>query len=296
MAHKQSKTLVAQLNENLQARLKIGCSRHADKRAGVDTRKYIYSYGSLHTYSKQGAYFCRWVRKKYRCKTLQEARKYADEWLAEGIQKNLSAFTLKLYVATLSKIYDESSDAFIPTPARHRKDITKSRRPDTTNDKNINKENYAFMIRFLEATGVRKSEARALRKSALVQDEDGTYRILLNSATKGGRIRRALIVSDVDEIVAKMQEGDPNEKLFKSVPASLDVHDCRSTYAARVYAYYLDKVGPANTRHDRYVCRADMRKKVFSRRLLKLTSMELGHSRENIIPQSYCHKITNGGY
>jgi RNA polymerase sigma factor (sigma-70 family) len=172
MSHKSKVSLNEQLRQEFFSRLAIGRSRDLDKRNGLDTRRLIYSWGSYKTYFKVGKRYLAWCKRQgFRCRTLADCRPYCDLWLQENIQRGLSAYTLKLYTATLSKIYSTSSDAFIKTPTRHRKDITRSRKP-AVRDKNFNPELHQNTINFLLSTGLRRNEANSLRGLALFVDSD----------------------------------------------------------------------------------------------------------------------------
>ena len=125
MGHKNKKSLVCQVSENLKAKLAIGCSKHQDKIAGVNSTEKIYSYGPYNAYLQQSVQFVKWCKQEHNCKTLKECRNYADEYLKQNIDKGMSPYTLKLQVAALCKLYSCSSTDFNSTPPRKRKNITK---------------------------------------------------------------------------------------------------------------------------------------------------------------------------
>lgn len=254
MSHKSKVSLNEQLRQEFFSRLAIGRSRDLDKRNGLDTRRLIYSWGSYKTYFKVGKRYLAWCKRQgFRCRTLADCRPYCDLWLQENIQRGLSAYTLKLYTATLSKIYSTSSDAFIKTPTRHRKDITRSRKP-AVRDKNFNPELHQNTINFLLSTGLRRNEANSLRGLALFVDSDeadgidGTgprYKLRITSGSKGGRPREVLIIGDVDNVVAMMKAAGDGKVFPNKLPANLDVHNLRARHACLLYKYYHDKYGGA---------------------------------------------------
>ena len=80
MAKRERRTMLHQVQHTLDAKLRIGESKHAAKLAGT-SHEGIYSWNTYKTYLKHGNYFAQWVRKEKGCKVLGEARKYVDEYL-----------------------------------------------------------------------------------------------------------------------------------------------------------------------------------------------------------------------
>ena len=302
MSHKSKVSLNEQLRQRLSGCLAIGRSRNLDKKSGIDCRQFIYSWGSYKAYFKQGKAFIKFCKAKgYKCKTLEDCRQYCDLWLQESIDRGLSAHTLKLYTATLSKIYATSSDAFIKTPTRHRKDITRSRKP-AVRDKNFNPELHQNTINFLLSTGLRRNEANSLRGLALFVDSDeadgidGTgprYKLRITSGSKGGRPREVLIIGDVDNVVAMMKAAGDGKVFPNKLPANLDVHNLRARHACLLYKYYHDKYGGPKDRKDKFFPRGEMaHKAVYSKKLMRLVSEQLGHSRIGIFFFFFSYYLT----
>ena len=155
MGHKNKKSLVCQVSEILKSKLAIGESKHQDKINGVSSAEKIYSYGTYNAYLQQCIQFVRWCKTEHKCKTLKDCRNYADEYLKMNIDRGLSPYTLKLQVSALCKLYSCSSTDFIATPARKRKNITRSRSTQTNH-------NTTEFERFCLCTGLRRREITAL--------------------------------------------------------------------------------------------------------------------------------------
>lgn len=293
MSHKSKVSLNEQLRQRLSGCLAIGRSRNLDKKSGIDCRQFIYSWGSYKAYFKQGKAFIKFCKAKgYKCKTLADCRQYCDLWLQESIDRGLSAHTLKLYTATLSKIYSTSSDAFIKTPTRHRKDITRSRKP-AVRDKNFNPELHQNTINFLLSTGLRRNEANSLRGDHLFVDSQGRYMVRIDSGSKGGRPRDVLIIGDVDNVVAMMKAAGDGKVFPNKLPTNLDVHNLRARHACLLYKYYHDKYGGPKDRKDKFFPRGEMaHKAVYSKKIMHLVSEQLGHSRIGIFSSSYAYYLT----
>ena len=292
MSHKSKVSLPLQLKNTLTEKLAIGRSKATDKKNGIDCRDYIYSWNTYKTYYKQGKAFIKFCKAKgYKCRNLADCRPYCDAWIADGIERNLSPFTLKLYVATLSKIYSETSTSFMETPARLRKNVFRSRR-EAVRDRNFSAEKHADLLEFAASTSLRRSELKALRGSKLIQDSEGNYRILVNSASKGGRPREALIIGNVQKIVDMMKAAG-NDKVFPDgIPSSIDIHHLRSQYACDLYRQLVKTEGIPNDPKDRYICRRDMRSRVYSKKLMAVVSQNLGHSRIGVIAQAYLYQLS----
>ena len=150
----------------------------------------IYSWCTFKKYQEHCWYFLKWCKNNYSCKTLEECRPYANEWLET--RSNLSAYTQKLEVCALAKLYDCTSIEFIPTPSRHRKDITRSRKP-AKRDKNFSETKHKDFIDFCRGTGLRKSELKCLHGDQLLY-KNGQYYIIVTRGAKGGWYREAPII------------------------------------------------------------------------------------------------------
>ena len=318
MGHKNKKSLVCQVSENLKSKLAIGCSKHQDKIAGVSSTEKIYSYGTYNAYLQQCIQFARWCKSTHNCKTLKDCRNHADEYLQLNIDKGMSPYTLKLQVAALCKLYSCSSTDFISTPPRKRKYITRSRSTDIkcTTD----------FERFCLCTGLRRREITSLRGTALIE-EDGQYYIAVNNG-KGGRKRIAEICGsheDIAFVVAKMKSAGTN-KVFSKIP-DMDIHAYRAAYAKKIYdkyarprheyknermilyhnrlvTTYIDKsevqqyYNPDGTLkkgfsdvRSAYHCRFDKKNICYDRLALLKCSQALGHNRASIVADHYLWQI-----
>lgn len=317
MGHKNKKSLVCQVSENLKSKLAIGESRHYDKINGVSSAEKIYSYGTYNAYLQQCIQFVRWCKSSHNCKTLKDCRNYANEYLQANIDKGLSPYTLKLQVAALCKLYSCSSTDFIPTPPRKRKYITRSR--------NTNIKCNTEFERFCLCTGLRRREITALRGSALVE-QDGQFYILVKNG-KGGRHRISEIVgteADIEFVINTMKKAE-NHKVFSKIPYC-DIHAYRAAYAKKIYQKYArQRNAYKNERmilfHNRivtiytdksevqeyynadgtlkkgftdvrsaYHCRDDKKHTCYDRLALLKCSQNLGHNRASIVAEHYLYQ------
>ena len=125
LSHKNKKSLIRQVEERLVGKLAAGESRHQGKIAGIADTK-VYSYGSLDAYLQQCCTFVKAVKAEHKVKTLEDCRPFVNEFLQRSIDAGMSSYSIKLQASALAKLYDCSSEEFIPTPARHRENITRS--------------------------------------------------------------------------------------------------------------------------------------------------------------------------
>lgn len=291
MSHKSKVSLTEQLRLTLFNKLAINRSKFKDKQDHIDCKQYIYSWQTYKNYYKQGKAFLKFLKAKgYKCRTLEDCRQYCNLWLQDSIDRGLSPYTIKLYTATLSKIYSTSSDAFIKTPARHRRDVFRSRRA-AVRDKNVNPDTYADMISYLSATGLRRNEAYSIRGRALIADETG-YHIRVESGTKGGRPRDVIIVGDVDKVVSMMKAAGDGKVFPGGIPSSLDVHNLRALYAANLMKHLIKTEGIPDDPKDRIFLRGELKGMVLSRHLSKKVALCMGHTRTNVISQGYMYHLT----
>ena len=287
MSHKNKKSIHMEMNEVLQGKLHkgVGTSKHARKVAGDTAADAIFSFNTYKAYKKHCTYFISWAREKYKCKTLAQARQYADEWLQLRIDEGKSAYTIKLEVAALCKLYGDTAADYISTPPRLRKNIVRSRR-QAVRDAHFSEANHADFCEFARSTGLRRAELKALTGDKVLQ-ENGEWYIIVNKMSKGRRPRKAPIIGNVAKIVSMMQAAGTG-KVFEKIPNGADIHSYRADYATQVY---LNHARPLKSlpKEEIYCCRKDRRGIWFDRRAMGYASAALGHSqgRVSVVGEHY---------
>lgn len=279
----QKGSLSFQIQKTLGDRLKIGYSKHVAKALGR-AQKGIYSWSTYNNYMKHCNYFANYCKLQHGCRTLEECRQYANEWLQKRIDDGLSSYTLKLEVSALSKLYGVQSSDFIATPSRQRSNITRSRL-DVKRDKNFSEAKNDRFVRFCKSTGLRRSELAALTGDKLVQ-RDGKYFIEVKG--KGGRLRSAPVVGsakDVQNVVELMTKAG-NNHVFDKINSNADTHGYRSDYAVRVYQLHARDIKTL-TRNEIYYCRGDLKGVKYDRAAMYEASHALGHNRISVIASHY---------
>lgn len=240
--NKMNKSLVQQVKENLDGKLAIGKSKYLAKKDGTYTR-YIYSWDTYRSYLKHACYFVRWCKEQpvdpklgHKPRTLHECRSFAEKWVQSTIDKGLSAYTIKLELSALAKLYGcKTTDFAIVTPPRKRKNITRSR-GNAARDKHFSVVNNRELITFCKCTGLRRAELEQIRGTDLVV-HDGKLCLDIKRGTKGGRLRISPIVGSKEEIevVKNLCASAGDNKVFPKPSENADIHSYRAEYAMRMY-------------------------------------------------------------
>ncbi len=126
----------------------------------------IHSYKSRQTYQEHALTFVDWARDTYGLKQLAQIDERAGELTAEFLQARVdegkSAYTLQVIRAALRMVFsDRMLMSEVPLPRRTRSTITRSRGPKA-HDKHFNPDNWPQLVRFLQATGLRRDELKLL--------------------------------------------------------------------------------------------------------------------------------------
>ena len=169
-------------------------------------------------------------------RTLAECRRFAERWIRDGISRGLSAYTLKLQVSALAKLYGcTSKDFAVATPARKRYNITRSR-GDVKMDKHFSLSANKDLIMFCKCSGLRRAELAQIRGTDLII-RDGKCYLDIKRGTKGGRTRVSPVVGNDDEIetVKNLCIQAGNGKIFSNPSKNADIHSYRAAYAQRIY-------------------------------------------------------------
>lgn len=247
----------------------------------------------------------------------------------------LSAWTIHTEAAALNKLYGirpDDPDRF-QSPKRYRQDIKRSR-ITVKRDSHFSITNNDAFIKFCQGTGLRRMGIQSLHGKDLFSRKyidkelscieslspseqsseqlkwlnlykdaqlftNPTPQYFIYTKEKGGRERLAPIIgSNTTQIVNRIKETPPNEKVWLHVPQNADIHSYRSDYANTLYKIYAR---PINTiPHDKinhgsgkryqsgvYFCRKDEAGKKLDRHAMLLCSKALGHNRIDVVANNY---------
>lgn len=281
-------SIIRQVQNTMKSYLQIGTSKYETKKSGLTTSDKIFSWSTYRSYVKHACYFVEYCRQNHGCRTLDECKQYAAEWM--DTRRNLSAYTQKLELAALRKLYQDPFDS-IKTDQRRRSNIKRSREV-AVRDRGFSIINNADLITFCRCTGLRRSELAALSVYDITINPDGTGHVYVRSG-KGGKSRIAPLAVQDGEIDAMRRCIDKSSgyRLFDHIPGKMDVHSYRSEYCRRIYKKYARPLEQL-TRKQKYYCRNDQRGCVYDRSAMMAASRSLGHNRINVIASHYLGSIS----
>ena len=333
-----SKDLHQQAYDRLTGMQAFGESKREAIANGTDKDR-IFSINTYKTYWKHTKYFLSYVRKYHpECTTLKRAKRYVNEWLQSRVDEGLSAWTIQTEAKAMGKLYGispEDEEYFIP-PKRKRQDIKRSRGV-RVRDMHFSETNNDELIRFCRGTGLRRSELENLKGKDLITREqieaeifrieclpeenrtkmierhlevlkdtrmfvDCEYFTHVRSG-KGGRERMSPIIgSDAKRIIERMKNTSEEEKVWKFVHKSADIHSYRADYATIIYKANArpieeipyDRVNKGTGRRfqsEVYVCRKDEVGKRLDKVAMLICSKALGHNRISVVADNYIRNL-----
>ena len=283
------------------------------------TKDKIYSYSTYQSYWKHVKYFVKWIGENHpECTTLKAAKAHVNEWLQSRVDQGLSAWTIHLETAALGKLYGIDKDdpnRFVP-PTRSRADIMRSR-TDAKRDSHFSETNNDLLIKFCKGTGLRRAGLESIRGRDLLtrdQIEAEITRIeaipidrrtpedqsmlnickdtrlfdfpgqeyFVHTVEKGGKARIAPIIGpNVDKIIEKFKEAEPDSRVWTYCHSGADIHGYRADYARELYRI-AERTATDAQKGRLYCCRRDLAGLHLQRHALYVTSKALGHNRMDV--------------
>lgn len=274
-----------QLHDSLREKYNQGYGKpkHGQKDVHNSTPA-IHSTNTYKTYNRAVNGFADWCKDKG-IKDMPTAQKHIPEYMAKLNQEGKSAFTQSTIMSGLAKAFGiHTTDINYQLPQRKRSDIIRSR-DVAARDKHFSAEKNQELIRFCEATGLRRRELEALRGSQMVLKGDKVYLSIENG--KGGKKRLVEAVKD-ERLVKDMCERAGSGKVFPKVHNGADIHFYRGNYAKAIYRKYARDISTLE-KHEKYFCRGDMKGQVFDREAMRIASENLGHNRVDVIANNYLY-------
>ena len=283
-AHRKS--IVRETIERFDTKMAIGESRRDAKIAlreeqgttwSVSTGR-IHSHKTRRTYQEQSIRFAKWARHVHHVTSLAQLDPRADElatvYLQQQLAEGKSPYTLQTERAALRLFFDNRTLAStVAIPRRERAKITRSRGPKQ-HDRHFQPANWPELIRFAQATGLRRHELRALHCRDIFT-RDGQLLVHVESG-KGGLERNAPVLARRESDVLAMSEGhDPEALVFVCIPKHFDVHSYRREYAQALYLQYAPgrSLPPTTGR---------LKRSDYDREAAQRVSKALGHRRVDV--------------
>lgn len=334
---RKNKAYVKDLHQQAYARLTemqaFGTSKKESVANGTAKDK-IFSYKTYEAYWKHTKYFIKYIQANHpECTTLKAAKQYMNEWLQMRTDEGKSAWTIHLEAKALGKLFgiDPTDEQYFQPPKRERQKITRSR-VDRVRDKHFSKSNNDELIKFCKGTGLRRSELLDMRGKDLIsraEIEDEISRLekqqnethdpnrerwldMLRDTRmfkseyfthvrcgKGGRVRMSPIIgANAEQIIERMRNTAPEEKVWQHVSENADIHGYRAEYATAIYKAHAraiedipyDRVNKGTGRKfqgDVYVCRKDEAGRKLDKAAMLICSKALGHNRISVVADNY---------
>jgi len=327
------KDLHQQAYYRLTAMQAFGTSKKESVANGTAKNK-IFSYKTYEAYWKHTKYFIKYIQANHpECTTLKAAKQYMNEWLQMRTDEGKSSWTIHLEAKALGKLFgiDPTDEKYFQPPKRERQKITRSR-VDRVRDKHFSKSNNDELIKFCKGTGLRRSELLDLRGKDLIsraEIEDEISRLekqqnetydpnrerwldMLRDTRmfkseyfthvrcgKGGRVRMSPIIgANAEQIIERMRNTAPEEKVWQHVSENADIHGYRAEYATAIYKTHAraiedipyDRVNKGTGRKfqgDVYVCRKDEAGRKLDKAAMLICSKALGHNRISVVADNY---------
>jgi integrase len=225
----------------------------------------------------------KWTRQVHYITSLAQLDPRADELTTAYLQQQLaegkSPYTLQTERAALRLFFGNRTLAStVAIPRRERARITRSRGPKQ-HDRHFNPANWPELIRFVQATGLRRHELRALHCRDILA-HDGQL-VAYVARGKGGLERNAPVLAGREADVLAMREGrDPEELVFPRIPKHFDEHSYRREYAQSLYLQYApDRTLPPAT--------GRLKRSDYDREAAQRVSKALGHRRIDVATRHY---------
>lgn len=197
------------------------------------------------TYKAAIKRFCSWTKANgyTRDAVLDNPQSYLQQYADNLKARGLSAATIHTYIAPCCKGLNIPMQ-HISKPDRAIRDITRSRGgKNPRGRKDAEKPEYARLVAFQEAVGLRRAELEKLRGEDL-QKRDGQLYIVARQG-KGGKEQWQKILPKDAGTVAKTFEGiKKDEKVFsqEEMKNRIDLHGMRAAHARQTYDYYLTRI------------------------------------------------------
>jgi len=251
---------------------------------------WTFSTGRIHSFKTRSVYqehvvrFVRWARSTYQVKNLAQldpqANTLATEYLQQQLTDGKSPYTLQVERAALRLFFDNRTLAnTVKIPRRQREHITRAR-GSIIYGNHLNPAHWQPMICFLQATGLRRREARDLRVGDISQDHGDHLQVHIDNG-KGGKLRDVPVLPGHEQDVVQLKEGrDPESLVFDHIPKALRVHAIRREYAQSLYLNYAPG-------RDLPSAIGRLKRSDYDRDAVQRVSWALGHNRIDVVLRHY---------
>lgn len=220
-------------------------TRNALSEKSRDPEHAISDRDTKRTYKAAIKRFCTWTKEQNytREAVLDNPQSYLQQYADNLKARGLSAATIHTYIAPCCKGLNIPMQ-HISKPDRAIRDITRSRGgKNPRGRKDAEKPEYARLVAFQSAVGLRRAELAHLKGEDL-QKRDGALYVHVQSG-KGGREQWQKILPRDAGIVAETFKGiGKDERVFRDdeMKNRIDLHGMRAAHARECYDYYATRI------------------------------------------------------
>jgi integrase len=251
---------------------------------------WTFSTGRIHSFKTRSVYqehvvrFVRWARSTHQVKNLAQLDPQADilatAYLQQQLTEHKSPYTLQVERAALRLFFDNRELAnTVKIPRRQREHITRAR-GSIIYGNHLNPAHWQSMIRFLQATGLRRREACELRVGDISQNHVGHLQVSIDNG-KGGKVRDVPVLPGHEQDVLQVtQDCAPEALVFDHIPKALRVHAIRREYAQALYLHYA----PGRNLPSAI---GRLKRIDYDRDAVQRVSWALGHNRIDVVLRHY---------
>lgn len=197
------------------------------------------------TYKASIKRFCTWTKENgyTREDVLGNPQPYLQQYADSLKARGLSPATIHTYIAPCCKGLNTPMQ-HISKPDRAIRDITRSRGgKNPRGRKDAEKPEYARLVAFQSAVGLRRAELAHLQGKDL-QKRDGVLYVIVRQG-KGGKEQWQRVLPRDAGMVARTFDGiGKDERVFSvdEMKNRIDLHGMRAAHARQTYDYYLTRI------------------------------------------------------
>lgn len=197
------------------------------------------------TYKASIKRFCTWTKENgyTREEILENPQAYLQQYSDNLKARGLSAATIHAYLAPCCKGLNTPMQ-HISKPDRAIRDITRSRGgKNPRGRKDAEKPEYARLVAFQEAVGLRRAELAHLQGKDLQKRDVALYVVVRQG--KGGKEQwQKVLPRDAGTVADTFKGIGKDERVFgaEEMNNRIDLHGMRAAHARECYDYYLTRI------------------------------------------------------
>lgn len=277
----KKKSLKWQAISKLKKMEAFGQSKHAEKlrNGGKPDMDKLHSYSTMRNYQAVAGQFATWASENHGCKTLDEARPYAAEYLDKREAAGLSAFTIHKDCAALAKLYQVPMEQVkSDLPIRHGDQVTQHRGHKEAG--HFRESNHQALSDLCHSCGLRRSEVANLRPED-VRMEGGRCLVTVRQG-KGGKARVVPALDNTPARLAAEAAAAGRDRVIEHIPNRAPIHAWRRDFAKATYHQAARPIAAVPPK-ERYCCRGSRAGTWYDKQAMQQVSDALGHERLDVV-------------